>query len=264
MLHRAAVVLSAVTALAAAPAPAHAPAAERKTVAVLTFDNQSGQTDYDPLGRGLASMMISDLSAVPEVQLVERDRIQDLVDEIDRQGTKYFDSTTAVGVGRMTGAEYVVVGAITAVRPQMRIDTRVVRVASGEIVKAAEVRGKEDQLFDLQQKLAHRLIDGLDVALSPEAQQALEARQQANRIDDMTTLLNFSAALALYDRGDYVGASQKMGAVLQASPNSALVRLTAEQAKDRAARSATQKATESVKDKVNKGLGGLLKRRPPV
>ena len=43
--------------------------------------------------------------------------------------------------------------------------------ACGEIVKAAQVTGHEDKLFELQQRLAGRLIDGLGLALSPEEQQ---------------------------------------------------------------------------------------------
>jgi TolB-like protein len=54
-------------------------AAPRKTVAVLYFDNHTGRSDYDPLGKGLASMMISDLSSVEQIQLGERERLQDLV-----------------------------------------------------------------------------------------------------------------------------------------------------------------------------------------
>ena len=247
-------------AVLAAPASLDSPGgtAPRKTVAVLSFDNHTGQAYYDALGKGMASMMISDLSAVQEIQLLERERIQDLVQEIDRQGTQYFDSTTAVKVGHMAGAEYVVVGAIAAIRPQMRIDTRVVRVETGEIVKAAQVTGQEDKLFELQQRLAGRLIDGLGLALSPEEQQRLQAKQDSNRIDNLATMVNFSQALALYDRADYVGASQKMALVLQASPNSMLVRMTADRAKERAARSVTDQA----KEKVNQGLGRLLRRKP--
>ena len=79
-----------------------------------------------------------------------------------------FDSTTAVKAGKMVGAEYVVVGAFAAVDPQMRIDTRIVRVATGEIVKTAQVTGSQDKFFDLEKSLADRLIDGLGITLDPE------------------------------------------------------------------------------------------------
>ena len=254
MLRRASILcLALLTAAAASPAPA-AP----KTVAVLYFDNYTGKSDYDPLGKGISSMMISDLSPVKEIQLVERERMQDLLKEIDLQHTKYFDSTTSVRVGKMVGAEYVVVGAFAAVQPQMRIDTRVVRVATGEIVKSAQVTGDENKFFDLEKALADRLIDGLGIVMDPEEAQRVAAKQQADRIDALSTMASFSQALALYDRKDYNGAMDKMAPALRASPNSMLLKVAFDEMKHRATVSAADKA----KDKLKSGLGGLIKRPP--
>jgi len=256
MLRSAAILLGVAGLIAAAPSPESLVSPAKKTVAVLYFDNNTGRPDYDPLGKGIAAMMISDLGAVQEIQLVERERMQDLVAEMELQRTRYFDSTTAVKVGRMTGAEYIVVGAFAALQPKMRIDTRVVRVATGEIVKTAQATGDEDKFFEIEQKLAKDLVDGLGLALSPEEQARLAAKQEQNRIDAVSTVLAFSQALALYDRKDFMGAAERMAPALRASPNSMLVRAAYDEMKNRAAATATQKA----KDKVKAGLGGLLRR----
>ena len=237
---------------AAAPPPAPAPA--RKTVAVLNFDNNSGSAEYDPLGKGLAAMMISDLAGVEAIQLVERERLQELTAEMERQQTKYFDPATATQVGRFAGAEYVVAGAVFALEPRIRIDTRVIRVQTGEIVKAAEVLGRKDQLFELQQKLADRLIDDLAVALSPEERERLRQQQERNRIAEFEVLLAYSQALALFDGGDYVGAAARMRPVVAGAPQSALVRASYELMKRRAA--------EAGKNRLRDGLNRLLDRRP--
>ena len=256
MLRSALVLLGVAGLVAAAPSPESLADSAKKTVAVLYFDNNTGKADYDPLGKGIAAMMISDLGAVEEIQLVERERMQDLVKEMETQHTRYFDSTTAVKVGRMTGAEYIVVGAFAALQPRMRIDTRVVRVATGEIVKTAQATGDEDKFFEIQQTLAKNLVDGLGLALSPEEQARLAAKQEENRIDAASTVLAFSQALSAYDRADFMGAAERMAPAMRASPNSMLVRAAYDQMKSRAAASATQKA----KDKVKAGLGGLLRR----
>ena len=256
MLRPSVIALSLVSLLAAAPPPESRLLPARKTVAVLYFDNNTGKAEYDALGKGMAAMMISDLSVVQEIQLVERERMQELVKELEMQRTSYFDSTTAVKVGRMTGAEYIVVGAFAAVQPKIRIDTRVVRVGTGEIVKTAQVTGDEDKFFDLEQKLARNLIDGLGLALSPDDQARLAAKQEENRIDAVGTMVGFSSALSMYDRAEYLDAAQAMVPVMQASPNSSLVRAAYDVMKRRAAAVAAQKA----KDKVKAGLGGLLRR----
>jgi TolB-like protein len=252
---RPATILLALTALTAA-GPSPESLAPKKTVAVLYFDNHTGKPDYDPLGKGIAAMMISDLGSVQEIQLLERERMQDVVKEMETQRTSYYDSSTAVKVGRLAGAEYIVVGAFAALQPKMRIDTRVVRVETGEIVKTAQVTGDEDKFFDLEQKLAKNLIDGLGLALSPEAQAALAAKQEQNRVDALSTMLNFSKSLNFYDRGEYGEAAQMMLPVMQASPKSMLVQMTYDEIKRRAAAMAAQKA----KDKIKSGLGGFLRR----
>ena len=255
---RCALILLCLTVLpAAARAPARrAPVAPRTTVAILSFDNNTGSSDYNALGKGIAAMMISDLSVVKELQLLERERIQELVKEMELQHTTFFDSSTAVGVGRMVGAQYIVVGAFAAVQPRMRIDTRVVRVATGEVVKTAQVTGEQDKFFDLEQALANKLIDGLGLTLSPDQQNQLNDQQNANRVDALSTMTSFSRGLARYDAGDYSGALEHMLPAMQASPNSMLLRSVFEEVKRRTANSAKDKA----KEKVKAGLGGMFKR----
>ena len=227
-----------------------------KTVAVLYFDNNTGSADYDNLGRGMASMMITDLSAVKDVQLVEREHMQDVLKEQDRQHTKYFDPSTAVQTGKLLGAQYIVTGAFISVQPSMRIDTRVIRVDDGAIVKTAKVTGNQDSLFALQQHLADSLVDGLSIALSPEEREQLRAQQDRDRIDRLSTMNSYSQALSRFDAGDYAGAMEKMQLVMRDAPNSLVVQLTYNEMKRRAA----DKAKEKAKEKINTGVRSIFKR----
>ncbi len=240
---------------------AESPFAARKTVAVLSFDNNTGRSDYDHLGKGMAAMMTTDLSVVDDIQMLERERLEDVTKEIDQQRSRYFDSTTAVKVGRLSGAQYIVIGSIAAVAPQMRIDTRIIRVETGAIVKSAKVLGSEDQFFDLQKKLARQLVKDLDIALTPEGEAELDQRQQANRVDDVNAVVTLSNAMSMADAGDFAGASVKIAPVVARYPNSTFVKLTADEIKRRAAASSKQKAKTS----INNGINKLIKKKwPPV
>ncbi|AHG89036.1 Curli production assembly/transport component CsgG [Gemmatirosa kalamazoonensis] len=227
-----------------------------RTVAVLYFDNNSGRTDYDPLGRGISAMLITDLSAVPQIRLVERERLQNVLAEQQLQQLSMFDPATAVRAGKLLGAEYLLTGAFSAVDPQMRIDTRVIRVETGEIVRTAKVQGNADDFFKLQQKLAHELVSALPIALSPASLDSLQKQQQRNRIDDARVIVDFAAGLVRLDNRDYVGAVEKLAPALTRSHDALVVQLAYDEAKKRASASAKQ----SAKDKVRSGLRGLLKR----
>jgi TolB-like protein len=249
-------VLLVLPAAARAPARASAPvSAPPKTVAILYFDNNTGSADYDAMGRGVAAMLITDLSGVPEIKLVERERLQAVLAEQQMQQSKFFDSTTAVRTGRLLGAEYLLTGAFTAKDPEIRIDTRVVRVETGEIVRTAKVQGKQDKFFELQQKLADELVKGLPTAVSPEALEALRAQQHKSRIDDATTMVAFSQGLTLLDNDDIVGAVEKLGPVMLRAPESVIVQAAYSEAKRRSGNKAKAAARDRAKD--------ILRRRWP-
>lgn len=206
-------------------------------------------------------MMISDLSVVKEIQLVERERLEDVLKELDLQHSGYADPASAQTLGQIVGAEYVVTGAFMTADPQMRLDTRVVRVATSEIVKTAEIAGETNSFFDLEQRVADELVDGLGMILTEEDRERLRAQQEANRIDDLETAVAFSQALCLLDNGAYVEGFGKIQEVHQAAPGSQIVEVTLDYLKDRV----ESEAKKSLKEKANKAIGGLLgrKRAPP-
>jgi TolB-like protein len=243
----------------AAVASAAAATVEPKTLAVLYFDNRTGSADYDALGKGIAAMMITDLAAVEELQVVEREHLQEVLKEQDQQRSSYFDPASAVRAGKLLGAQYILAGQITAVRPSIRIDTRVVDVESSRIVKTAQVTGDEEKFFELQRKLAKSLVSGLSIAMSPEGEQKLEEQQQNNRISRLGTMVALSQAISLFDRGQYGDAVFKMAPVVRAEPKSLIVQLTYEEMKRRAEGKARQQARDKTKEKVRQGIRGILK-----
>lgn len=248
---------------------AQATAPARSTVAVLAFDNNTGSSSYDQLGRGMAAMMTTDLAGVPAIRLLERDRLADVTKELDAQRSRYFDSTTAVAVGRLAGAQFIITGSLAAIDPQIRIDTRVIKVESGAIVKATQVTGAADDFFALQKKLTKQLVRDLDIALSPEAEAQLDARMAANRVGDLESAVKVSNAMQLADAGDYGAATLEIAPVVAKYPNSTFVKLTADEISRRSKLAAEAKSKAAVRDGINsgvkKGLSGLLKKKkPPV
>lgn len=244
---------------AAVPASSQEPP-EKRVVAVVRFDNNTGDDQYQHLGRALSSMMISDLSVLDDkIQLVERERLEELIAELDLQQSAYVDPASAQSLGMIVGAEYVVAGAFVTAEPVMRLDTRIARVETSEIVTTAEVTGERETLFDLQKKLAAQLVEGLDLVLTEEERERLRQQQEANRIGDLQTFVAFSEALCLMDYGAYAEGLEKMQEVQLAAPGSALVQATLNTLRDRA----EEEAKDRLVNEAGRRLGGLLGRDPP-
>jgi TolB-like protein len=185
-------------------------------VSVLYFDNATGDSQFDVLRKGLADMIVTDLAAVPGVEVVEREKLEALLTEQKLQGSRLFDPATAVRTGKLFGASHVVTGTITAVAPKMRIDLRMIDVAQGKVLATSQIAGAPQDLFDLEQQLVQSFVAALH--LEGRLADRPSGRTSANG------LLAYSRALDQTDRGDAKAAQSAMVAAMQASPSFTLAR----------------------------------------
>jgi TolB-like protein len=151
-------------AVLAAP-PARAQADARPTVAVLYFNNGSfgkDRADYDALGRGIADFMITDLAGNPTLRVVERQAIDQLIKEQDLGQTNRVDVETAVKLGKLLQARYMVLGGFVA-SPNGTVDltARAVEVETSRIVHVDAVKGKTDAFMDVIRQLSDRMNKGM-------------------------------------------------------------------------------------------------------
>ena len=144
------------------------PARASHTVALTYFDNHSGDPSFDALGHGLADMLITDLSELSTLRIVERSRLNDIMEELELSESSFVDPSTAAKLGQGLGATLIVTGSFTTIAPQMRIDARVVHVASGEV---ASPKSRAPEEFFLLERLA--------LALAEQAGATITFREQA-------------------------------------------------------------------------------------
>jgi TolB-like protein len=155
-----------------APAAAHAQQPEaRPTVAILYFNNGSfgpGAKDYDNLGRGIADFLITEMAGNPGIRVVERDRIAQITAEQDLGASNRIDPETAVRLGKLLGAQYLVTGGFIATpKGEVRLDARAIQTESGRILHTESVTDKADNFVDLISALAGRLNTGMRLPALP-------------------------------------------------------------------------------------------------
>jgi TolB-like protein len=211
--------LSVLALMIAAPVPAaHAKTDKGQVVAVLYFDNNTGDPSFDVLQKGFADMMITDLSGVDGVTVVERDKLQALLDEIALQKNKYFDNKTAIKLGKGLGASYALTGAFYAMKPSLRLDVRLIEIATGKVVLATKVSGRHDAIFELEQELVARFVAAMKKKFAP-------SQRAWTRVPDVDVLLEYAKAVDLADQGRYEDATQALAQVVQKAPGFALARV---------------------------------------
>ncbi|MBA3671125.1 MAG: tetratricopeptide repeat protein [Gemmatimonadaceae bacterium] len=183
---------------------AGAPALPR-TVAVFPLRFSGRDTTLIPLERGLADLLITDLSRSAQLTLVERSRLQALVEELALQSSGRVDSTTTVRAGRLLRAGRLVRGSILQLDgTQLRLDAAVVDVASARVSGSAQGAQQLEQIFELEKQVALDLFRELGVTLTVAERNAIEQRPTRS----LTAFLAYSQGLAAEDQGRYEDASR--------------------------------------------------------
>jgi TolB-like protein len=109
---------------------------ERITVGVLDFTLNSNDKSLEPYRRGLTDMFITELQKIPELQVVERTRLDAVMEEL---GTAEHDKIGPTKTGRLMGAQTLFYGSFSAFGKMMRLDGRLVRMETGKILAAGGV-----------------------------------------------------------------------------------------------------------------------------
>lgn len=234
--------LSALT-LGGASGAARAPEAKPPTLAVLYFDYSGKDEEMGLLRKGLAQMLISDLSAAEGVRLVERERLEDVLAELKLGQKAMFDPKTAAKVGKLLGAQHMVLGSYFALGGVLRADARIVEVETGRVLRSAGANGKPDDFLSVEQKLKDALLEfiaaGLPSAPQPSPGPSAPAKDSGGAPDGAArharalppaqlrtrTAVRYGKALEAADRGKKEEAKAELTAVLKEQPDFKLAAL---------------------------------------
>jgi TolB-like protein len=212
---------------------------------VLYFDNNSfgkDHADYDGLGKGIADLLINDMASNASMRVVERDRIQAILQEQSLVQTKSIDPQTAVRLGKLLGAQYMITGGFMSDgKGTLLVTSRVISVETGAITNPVKLQSKGDDVLGLIGQLSTKLNTELklptrtgaveqkkpaDVGVNPagakqsghQAPATQGASAKPQKLDVKTALL-YSKALDEQDNGNPQKAAELYRAVLQKFPD---------------------------------------------
>jgi tetratricopeptide (TPR) repeat protein len=184
------------------------------TVGVFPF-TVSGDTALRPLGRALAELLTTDLGQTSRLRVVERARVQMLLDELELGASRYADPATAARTGRIVGAGNLVQGALDG--GEANLAMRAVVVATARPDSSAEPvseQGGIARVIDMQKAIALEVYDRLGIQLTAAERQRVNRRPTEN----VQALLAFGFGLEARDAGRYGEAAQHFARAQQLDP----------------------------------------------
>lgn len=183
-------------------------AQSKPTLAVLYFNNSAlgaQNAELQPLSKGIADLLINSLAANPNIRVVERDRIQAVLDEQKLAQDGKLDPATSVRVGKIVGAHHMITGVFITERASgtMKISVRVFNTETSQIEQMAEETGKTDAILPLIDKLGAKLNAQLKLPDIPApAREAHEASAKKQEKVPFQAVLLYSRGLEQKDKGN--------------------------------------------------------------
>ena len=145
-------------------------AAGPRALAVLPFDNISPDQETDYFSDGLTEELIARLSLVNGIELVSR-----------WESMQYKGKVRDVrAIGTELGARYIVGGSVRRFQDSVRITVQLVDVTTGRPLWGDTYKGRLDDIFDIQEKVAQQIVDALKLKLSISERVSLTKRQTMN------------------------------------------------------------------------------------
>ncbi len=128
------------------------PASALEKVAVLDFKSILAPPD---LGIAVAEILRTELVGIGEYTVIERGMLEQILREQELQETGVVDSETAVEIGKLVGANLVVIGSIVKTGTVYTINSRFIDVETSIAKVGQNIRGQgEDQISDMVHQLA--------------------------------------------------------------------------------------------------------------
>jgi adenylate cyclase len=132
------------------------PLPDKPSIAVLPFQNMSGDPDQEYFADGIAEDVLTTLSKIEELMVIAR------------YSSFVFKGQTRDirEIGRILGARYVLEGSVRKVGNRVRLTAQLIDSLDGSHVWADRFDGGLDDVFDLQDRITQDIVAALEVRLT--------------------------------------------------------------------------------------------------
>jgi DNA-binding winged helix-turn-helix (wHTH) protein/tetratricopeptide (TPR) repeat protein len=159
----------------------------RKTVAVMEFQNISGQTADGWFSTAIPEMLSTELGAGETLRMIPAEEVARMKRELRFGNSSSLSREMAVLAGKNLHADILVLGSYTAIGSgpgrRLRVDVRMQDATAGEIVAEVAETGSEQHLFELVAGAGTRLREALGApGMSPSEEAAARAALPGNAV----------------------------------------------------------------------------------
>jgi adenylate cyclase len=142
----------------------------RKSLMILPFEDLSPDGDNEWLANGIVSELISALSNVKALRLADN--------QMTKEFRKYHGLLTTYA--QEMNIRYFVQGDVRKFGEQIKISARLLDIETGDYLWQDSMKGTMENIFDFQENVALKVVEGLKVHLASDEKEKLAERGTEN------------------------------------------------------------------------------------
>jgi serine/threonine protein kinase/Tfp pilus assembly protein PilF len=164
------------------------------SVAVISFENQTGDKSYEYLGKAIPSLLITSLEQRGGLYVVTWERMADLLAQMGEKDAETIDRESGFRLCRKEGIEAIVLGSFVKAGDMFATDVKVLDVETRRMLKSASSRGEgADSILRTQ---IDELSRGISAGIGPA-----RAKTEAERAQVAAVTTSSMEAYKYYLRG---------------------------------------------------------------
>ncbi len=172
--------------------------AGQRPVAVITFENRTGDESFDYLSAAIPNLLITSLEQSRRLQVMTWERMQDLLQQTGREKTEIIDKELGFELCELDGIDVVIVGSYIRAGNSFAIEAKVMDVRSKKLLHTANTEG------DGVESILKSQIDDLSSDITRDVSR-LRIPEQSGPITEITThsmeaYNYYLSGIDLYDR----------------------------------------------------------------
>ncbi len=203
-------------------------------IAVMYFDYDGQMDDLASARKFLADAMGAELTGKGNWRVIAREQLDLLIKEQDLGSSSRFDVKTAVKLGKLACAQYVVIGRYFELMGTLRMHSSLINVETSDIIGGVNAKGKIEDLSEIHEKL----ISGINSYLRelkprdiPEVPTVLKIGHKKTAVKfikqgikkvpraSLSVMKKYHEALEAQEKGDSKAAKDKFNSILTNNPD---------------------------------------------
>jgi TolB-like protein/class 3 adenylate cyclase/tetratricopeptide (TPR) repeat protein len=183
------------------------PLRDKPSIAVLPFQNMSGDPDQEYFADGIAEDVLTTLSKIPELMVIARH--SSFVFKGQAKDVRE--------IGRILGVRYVLEGSVRKIGNRVRLTAQLIDSQDGSHLWADRFDGGVDDVFDLQDRITQDIVAALEVQLTLGEQGRVWRKRSGSPLV-YEYFLKGRSLYANFDRHTHAQVRDQLGRALEINP----------------------------------------------